>query len=80
MTVVVQCLCPWRYYLLWSKFIIKTNNITTSYFQTQKKLTLKQARWQDFLAEFDYVMEYKPRCANLVDDALSSKGELADIN
>ena len=65
MTAVIQCLCTWRHYLLGSKFVIETDNVATSYFQIQKKLTPKQARWQDFLAEFDYVMEYKLGCANL---------------
>ncbi|KAK2979891.1 hypothetical protein RJ640_023962 [Escallonia rubra] len=48
--------------------------------ETQKKLSPKQARWQDFLAEFDYVMEYKPGKANLVADALSRKAELAAMS
>ena len=80
MTAVIHCLRTWRHYLLGSKFTIKIDNVATSYFQTQKKLTPKQARWQDFLAEFDYVMEYKPGRANLVADALSRKGELANIS
>lgn len=66
--------------MLGSKFYIKTDNVATSYFQSQKKLTPKQARWQDFLAEFDYVMEYKPGRENLVADALSRKAELAAIS
>nr|XP_009786885.1 PREDICTED: uncharacterized protein LOC104234933 [Nicotiana sylvestris] len=45
----------------------------------QKKLTPKQARWQDFLAEFDYALEYKPGKGNVVADALSRKVELAAI-
>ncbi|KAK3036807.1 hypothetical protein RJ639_030499 [Escallonia herrerae] len=65
MTAVVHCLRTWRHYLLGSRFLIKTDNIATSYFQSQRKLSPKQARWQDFLAEFDYVMEYKPGKANL---------------
>jgi len=52
-----------------------TDNVATSYFQTQKKLSSKQARWQDFLAEFDYALEYKPGRINLVADALSRKAE-----
>ena len=80
MTTVIHGLHTWRHYLLGSKFVIKTNNVATSYFQTQKKLTPKQARWQDFLPEFDYVMEYKSRRANLVAYALSRKGELTDIS
>ncbi|KAK3030029.1 hypothetical protein RJ639_038128 [Escallonia herrerae] len=54
MTAVVHCLRTWRHYLLGSRFLIKTDNIATSYFQSQRKLSPKQVRWQDFLAEFDY--------------------------
>lgn len=39
----------------------------------------KQARWQDFLAEFDMVLEYKPGRTNQVADALSRKAELAAL-
>jgi len=80
MIAVVHCLCTWRHYLLGSKFMIKTNNMATSYFQTQKKHTPKQAWWQDFLVEFNYTMEYKPSHADLVADALSCKGGLTDIS
>ena len=79
MTAIVHCLRTWRHYLLGSHFIVKIDNVATSYFQTQKKLSPKQARWQDFLAEFDYTLEYKPGSANHVADALSRKAELASI-
>ncbi|RVW25255.1 Transposon Tf2-2 polyprotein [Vitis vinifera] len=79
MTVIIHCLRTWRHYLLGSHFIVKTDNVATSYFQTQKKLSPKQARWQDFLAEFDYTLEYKPGSANHVADALSRKVELASM-
>ncbi|KAG8382501.1 hypothetical protein BUALT_Bualt05G0083800 [Buddleja alternifolia] len=80
MTTIVHYLRIWRHYLLGSRFVVKTDNVATSYFQTQKKLSPKQARWQDFLAEFDYVLEYKPGKANVVADALSRKAELAAIS
>ncbi|CAA0817009.1 Uncharacterized mitochondrial protein AtMg00860 [Striga hermonthica] len=51
MTAIIHCLRVWRHYLLGAHFSIKTDNVATSYFQTQKKLSLKQARWQDFLAD-----------------------------
>ncbi|RVW38680.1 Transposon Tf2-12 polyprotein [Vitis vinifera] len=76
---IIHCLRTWRHYLLGSHFIVKTDNVATSYFQTQKKLSPKQARWQDFLAEFDYMLEYKPGTANHVADALSRKAELASM-
>ncbi|KAL5835882.1 hypothetical protein ACOSQ3_015434 [Xanthoceras sorbifolium] len=79
MTAVVHCLRTWRHYLLGSHFVIRIDNVATSYLQTQKKLSPKQARWQDFLAEFDYALEYKPGKANVVADALSRKAELATM-
>nr|XP_016482466.1 PREDICTED: uncharacterized mitochondrial protein AtMg00860-like [Nicotiana tabacum] len=38
-----------------------------------------EARWQDFLAEFDYVLEYKPDKGNVIADTLSWKAELLAI-
>ena len=40
MTAIVHCLRTWRHYLLGSHFIVKTDNVATSYFQTQKKLSV----------------------------------------
>lgn len=79
MTAVVHCLRTWRHYLRGSRFVVKTDNIATSYFQSQKKLSPKQARWQDFLAEFYFVLEYKPGRNYVVADALSRKAELAAL-
>ena len=78
-TAIIHSLQVWRHYLLGSHFTIMTDNVATSYFQTQKKLNLKQARWQDFLAEFDYRLEYKRGKVNVVADALSRKAELATL-
>jgi hypothetical protein len=79
MTAIVHCLRTWRHYLLGSKFVVRTDKIATSYFQTQKKLSPKQARWQDFLAEFDMCIEYKPGRTNRLADALSRKAELVSL-
>ena len=79
MVAIIHYLHTWRHYLLGSHFIVKTDNVATSYFQTQKKLSPKQARWQDFLAEFDYTLEYKPGSANHEADALSRKAKLASM-
>ncbi|GMJ08287.1 hypothetical protein HRI_004497900 [Hibiscus trionum] len=79
MSAIIHYLRVWRHCLLGAKFLILTDNVGTSYFQTQKKLSPKQARWQDFLAEFDYILQYKPSKANVVADALSRKVELAAL-
>ncbi|RVW53427.1 hypothetical protein CK203_095698 [Vitis vinifera] len=73
---IPRCL---RHYLLGSHFVMKTNNIATSYFQTQKKLSPKQTRWKNFLTEFDYTLEYKSGSANHVVNTLSRKTKLATM-
>nr|GEU90613.1 hypothetical protein [Tanacetum cinerariifolium] len=73
MTAVVYCLRIWRDYLLGSRFVIKTDYISMSYNQNQKELSPKQARWQDFLAEFDYQLEYKSEKERLEHDPLAKK-------
>lgn len=70
----------WLHYILGSWFIIMTDNITTCYLQTKKKLNQKQARWSDFLVEFNYIMEYKLGRAKMVANALSQRAKLASIS
>lgn len=60
--------------------MILTDYVAMSYFQTQKKLSPKHARWQDFLVEFDYRLEYKPGKANVVVDTLNCKAKLATLS
>ncbi|XP_022737261.1 uncharacterized protein LOC111290167 [Durio zibethinus] len=48
--------------------------------KTHKKLSLEQVHWQDFLVEFDYRLEYKPRHANIMANTLNKKVSIAAIN
>lgn len=73
MTAVVHCLQLWRHYLLGTKFVVVTDNVANTYFKTQRKLTPKQARWQEFLAEFYFEWLHRPGRENAVADALSRK-------
>ncbi|KAJ7979044.1 Retrotransposon protein, putative, Ty3-gypsy subclass [Quillaja saponaria] len=77
MLAVIHCLQVWRHYLLGSKFIVKTNNTGVSHFFTQPKLTPKQGRWHEFLAEFNFEFEHKAGKSNQAADALSRKAEFA---
>ena len=79
MTAIVHCLRTWRHYLLGSHFLVKIDSVATSYFQTQKKLSPKHAKWQNFLVEVNYTLEYKLESANHVADALNHKAELASM-
>jgi len=79
MTAVVHCLGVWRVYLLGPKFVVKTDNVANTFFKTQKKLSQRQARWQEFLAEYDFEWEHKPGRHNQVADALSRRCVLATV-
>jgi len=59
MLAVVHCLRVWRQYLLGSRFVVKTDNSAICHFFNQPKLTSKQARWKESLAEFDFKFEHK---------------------
>ncbi|KAK3000522.1 hypothetical protein RJ639_020946 [Escallonia herrerae] len=76
---VVHCLRIWRHYLLGSSFIVRTDNTAVSHFLSQSKLTSKQARWQELLAEFNFMLEYRTGSTNSVADALSRKAELDQV-
>ena len=60
-------------YLLGPKFMVRIDNVANTFFNTQKKLSPKQARWQELLQEYDFVWEQKPGKYNQVADALSRK-------
>ena len=73
MTAVIHCLETWKHYLMGTRFTVVTDNIVITFFNTQKKLTAKQAGWQEFLANFDFVWVHKSGRHNQVADALSRK-------
>lgn len=64
MTAIIHYLQVWQHYLV--HIIILMDNVATGYFQTHKKLSPKQVRWQDFLAKFNYRLEYKLEKANVI--------------
>ncbi|KAK3006209.1 hypothetical protein RJ639_017450 [Escallonia herrerae] len=76
---VVHCLRVWRHYLLGFSFIVWTDNIAVSHFLSQSKLTSKQTRWQELLAEFNFMLEYRAGSTNSVADTLSRRAELDQV-
>jgi len=65
--------------LLGKPFIVKMDNVAISYFTTQSKLSPKQERWKDFLAEFDMNIEYWLSKLNATTEALSRKAQPATL-
>ncbi|KAA8499909.1 Transposon Ty3-I Gag-Pol polyprotein [Porphyridium purpureum] len=65
-----------RPYLYGAKFVLHTDHEALKHLMTQKELNGRQARWLDFLAEFDITIDYVKGKSNVVADALSRKPEL----
>jgi hypothetical protein len=68
---IIHALKSWRHYLLGSKFTVRTDHKSLEYFKTQPSLSARQSRWKDFLANFDFDIEYVKGKANVVADGLS---------
>ena len=68
---VIHALRTWRHYLLGNSFIVVTDHNSLKYLHTQPTLSRRQARWAEFLAEFNFEIVYRPGKGNVVADALS---------
>ena len=79
MIAMVHCLQQWRHYLLGSILTVVIDNVANTFFKTQKKLSPRQARWQEFLADFKFEWLHRPERHNTVADALSRKEVIAYI-
>ncbi|RVW96773.1 Retrovirus-related Pol polyprotein from transposon 17.6 [Vitis vinifera] len=62
-----------------SIFTVVTDNVANTFFKTQKKLSPRQARWQEFLADFKFEWLHRPGRHNTVADALCRKEVIAYI-
>ncbi|SOV05890.1 uncharacterized protein UDID_19057 [Ustilago sp. UG-2017a] len=59
---VVACLTQWRHMLagLPNQLVILTDREALKYFKAQCCITGRQARWAVLLADFDFVLQYRP--------------------
>lgn len=69
--VIVHALKKWRVDLLGVPFMVHTDHRTLENFRTQKHLSRRQARWQEFLGQYDYKIAYIRGKDNQAADALS---------
>ena len=75
LAAVVFALKIWRHYLYDVPYQIFTDHKSLQYIFTQKELNLRQCWWLELIKDYDYTIEYHPRKANVVADALSKKPE-----
>ena len=72
---IVHALKTWRHYLHGRKFTVFTDHHSLRYFKTQPQLSLRQSRWKDKIAEFDFDIEYVEGKTNVVADGLSRRSD-----
>ncbi|KAA3477091.1 Transposon Ty3-I Gag-Pol polyprotein [Gossypium australe] len=73
LAAIVFALEIWRHYLYGEKCRIFIDHKILKYLMNQKDLNLRQRRWLELLKDFELVIDYHPRKANMVADALSRK-------
>ena len=74
---IVFALKIWQHYLYGEKCRIYTDHKSFKYLLTRKELNLRQRRWLELFKDYDYIIDYHPRKANVVADALSRKAMAA---
>ena len=67
MLAVVEALREWRCYLDGQVFIIVTDHKPNTFFEQQKSLSRRQARWAEELSRFNYHCVYRPGRKNVAD-------------
>ncbi|KAJ1044136.1 hypothetical protein NDA10_001847 [Ustilago hordei] len=75
---VVACLTQWRHMLagLPSQLVILTDHEALKYFKSQRRITGRQARWAMLLADFDFILQYRPGDKGGEPDALTRRADM----
>ena len=73
LATVVFALKLWQHYLYGEKCRVYTDHKSLKYLLTQKELNLRQRRWLELFKYYDDIVDYHPKKANVVVDALSRK-------
>ena len=77
---IVHALREWRHYLHGAPFEIVTDHMSLKHFMTQPTLSARQARWSEFLQEFDVKITHRPGKLNEAADALSRRPDHQQLN
>jgi len=67
----VQAFEGWRAYLVGRPVMVQSDHQKLRYFTTKRLLNQRQARWSEFLSQFNYAIEFVPGKAHGKADALT---------
>jgi len=75
---IIYAVKAFRYLLLGAKhkFLIRSDHNNLKYFRSAKRITPRQARWTEFLQDYDFELEHFPGKSNTIADLLSRKYDL----
>ncbi|SOV09386.1 uncharacterized protein UDID_18575 [Ustilago sp. UG-2017a] len=78
MFAIVAAFKHWCQYLEGAKFQVQvlTDHRSLEYFTTTKQLNRRQARWSELLADFDFVIQYRPGAQAGLPDALTRRSDM----
>ena len=79
LAAIVFALKIWRHYLYGEKCEIYTDHKSLKYIFTQKELNMRHRRWLELIKDYDCTINYHPRKANVVANALSRKERLKQM-
>jgi len=68
---VVRAFEEWRAYLVGRPVTVRSDHQTLRYFTTKRLLNQRQARWSEFLSQFNYRIEFVPGKAHGKADVLT---------
>jgi hypothetical protein len=79
LATVVHALKIWRHYLMGKRCEIYTDHKSLKYIFTQSNLNLRQRRWLELTKDYDLGINYHPRKANVVADALNHRSHMSQL-
>jgi hypothetical protein len=77
---IIYAIKAYRYLLLGTKhkFLVQSDHNNLKYFKSARKVTPRQARWMEFLEDYDFELEHLPGHTNTIADLLSRRIDLEE--